>query len=431
MSPVKFLAQRDARLLLATRLTSQTADGAQQAALATFVLLSPESRSTALAVAVGFSVLLLPYSVLGPFAGVLLDVWSRRAVLVTANTVRALGALGIAWQLSARTSGWGLGISVLLVLGLGRFVLAGLSAGLPHVVEREHLVAANSAFPTAGTLFAAAGTLLTASLLALAPASSAALAEVAVAGGYLGAAALASCIPRDRLGPESRDATQPPHLRSLRQIPIDLVSGLSHLASRPAAWHPMLVVINHRIAFGALTICGLFIARWQATTGEALGEAVLLAGGAGFGALVAALAAPRTVRRVGAARSSSAALILALSSPAFYAAAHATADARWLLPGGATIGFAGQWVKIAADTALQVHVSDGNRGRIFTIFDIGLNAGLVAGIWLAALFIPPHGYSTPVMIGVGGVLLVSAWLAYRSDGADHPVKHRPNVPNDG
>src|SRR4249919_883463 len=59
--------------LYATRMTSQFADGVLQASLASAVLFSPERQTDAAKVAAGFSVLLLPYSLVGPFAGVLLD----------------------------------------------------------------------------------------------------------------------------------------------------------------------------------------------------------------------------------------------------------------------------------------------------------------------------------------------------------------------
>ena len=50
-----------------------------------------------------------------------------------------------------------LGLSVLIVLGIGRFVLAGLSASLPHVVAGRDLVTANALTPTSGTIMAAVG----------------------------------------------------------------------------------------------------------------------------------------------------------------------------------------------------------------------------------------------------------------------------------
>ena len=80
---------RDFRRLFATRLTSQAADGAFQAALASLFFFSPERQTSAGSVAAAFATLLLPYSLVGPFAGVLLDRWRRRQILVVANLLRA------------------------------------------------------------------------------------------------------------------------------------------------------------------------------------------------------------------------------------------------------------------------------------------------------------------------------------------------------
>ncbi|MSW43464.1 MAG: MFS transporter, partial [Actinobacteria bacterium] len=84
------LATRDFRRLYSVRLIGQFADGLLQAALATFVLFSPERQPDAVKVAAAFAILLLPYSIIGPFAGVFLDRWRRRDVLVRANIVKAL-----------------------------------------------------------------------------------------------------------------------------------------------------------------------------------------------------------------------------------------------------------------------------------------------------------------------------------------------------
>jgi len=58
------------RRLFAVRLFSQASDGIFQVALASTILFSPERAPSAGAIAAGFAVLLLPFSVLGPFAGV-------------------------------------------------------------------------------------------------------------------------------------------------------------------------------------------------------------------------------------------------------------------------------------------------------------------------------------------------------------------------
>ena len=74
--------------LLEVRAVSQFGDGLFQAGLAGAILFNPERAATPWAVAGAFAVLYLPYSLLGPFAGALLDRWDRRLVLVGANSGR-------------------------------------------------------------------------------------------------------------------------------------------------------------------------------------------------------------------------------------------------------------------------------------------------------------------------------------------------------
>jgi hypothetical protein len=70
------LAVPDFRRLLRVRLTGQLGDGMFQGALFGAAFFNPEKATSAGEAAVAFATLLLPYSLVGPFAGVLLDRWS-------------------------------------------------------------------------------------------------------------------------------------------------------------------------------------------------------------------------------------------------------------------------------------------------------------------------------------------------------------------
>src|SRR6201999_200798 len=82
--------------LFVVRLFGQFGDGMFPASLAGAVLFNPERQAHAADIASGFAVILLPYSLIGPFAGVLLDRWWRQRVLVRSNLIRALGVAGVA-----------------------------------------------------------------------------------------------------------------------------------------------------------------------------------------------------------------------------------------------------------------------------------------------------------------------------------------------
>ena len=77
------------RRLLAVRVAIQSCDGVLQVALASYVLFSPERQPDAVSIAVVLAITLLPFSILGPFVGVVIDRVSRRQVLVVGNLARA------------------------------------------------------------------------------------------------------------------------------------------------------------------------------------------------------------------------------------------------------------------------------------------------------------------------------------------------------
>ena len=72
------LAERNFRRLFWTRLISQTGDGIVTAAIGTYVFFNASSFTSPTAAASALTVVYLPYSLIGPFAGVFIDRWSRR-----------------------------------------------------------------------------------------------------------------------------------------------------------------------------------------------------------------------------------------------------------------------------------------------------------------------------------------------------------------
>lgn len=121
----------DFRRLLTARVLSQLSDGVFQVSLASYVIFSPERQSSPADIASVLLVLLLPFSLIGPFAGVLLDRWRRRQVLYLGNLARCGLGLVTGALLLAGVPDWLFLGAALLVTALNRFILAGLSAALP------------------------------------------------------------------------------------------------------------------------------------------------------------------------------------------------------------------------------------------------------------------------------------------------------------
>jgi len=141
----------------------QLTDGIFQSALASFVLFSPERQPDAKSAAVAFAVVLLPYSLVGPFVGTILDRVSRQRVILFANLFRAFTLIFIAGLIRNGATGVELTIFVLLAFGVNRLILAGLSAGLPLLFDtsgtegRNTLVSINATAVTGGTVFVVLG----------------------------------------------------------------------------------------------------------------------------------------------------------------------------------------------------------------------------------------------------------------------------------
>ncbi|MFF7355068.1 MFS transporter [Streptomyces filipinensis] len=404
------------RRLLYIRLLSQGADGVYQVALAAYVVFSPEKQTSATAIASAMAVLLLPYSLVGPFAGVLLDRWRRRQVFVYGNLLRALLAALTAVLMIGRVPDWLFYASALCITAVNRFVLAGLSASLPRVVDTERLVLANSLSPTAGTLAATAGGGLAFAVRLVASGSDAA---VVLLGAflYLCAGLTALTMAPALLGPD-RQPKRPRMANALADTARDLIAAVRHLTApqrREAAW-ALAAMTLMRFCYGALLVLLLMLCRYAlSTTPEEglrlLGLALALSG-AGF--FAAAVVTPWAAGHLGPRRwiavCSGAAAVLepALGLP--FAAGP-------LLIAAFVLGLITQGAKIATDTVVQSCVDDAFRGRIFSVYDVLFNVAFVGAAGVAALMLPPDGRSTLLVALVavlyGGVAVALARFGRR------------------
>lgn len=412
------LANGNFRRLFAVRVVGQFSDGLLQAALATFVLFSPEREPDPVRVAAAFTILLLPYSFIGPFAGVFLDRWSRRNVLVRANQLKALLTVPVIALVFAGDDGIVLGIAVLVVLGIGRFILAGLSASLPHVVQGPNLITANALTPTAGTIAAAIGGLVGIGLRAVVGGGDAG-SMVVLSGAILGfliASAIASTLGVRQLGPDGT-GPQDTFLGVLR----GLVSGIAVLRETPLPRRAIVVVAAHRVVFGALTVGALLLVRNTfhdaADADAALGDFAIITAATAAGAVIGAVLTPGVTRRIGAVPWGATALLIAgIGIGAFLAGALLPAFAL-ILVGTAAVGFAGTSVKICADTLVQRHINDDHLGRVFALFDMIINVAMVTGITLMAFTAPLSGQATIAYALLIALMVSTAfWYQTRRQG---------------
>jgi hypothetical protein len=292
-------------------------------------------------------------------------------------------------------------VAVLICVGVDRFLLAGLSAGLPHVVAPEDLVTANALTPTAGTAAYGVGAGITLGLRWLGASDPVLLLTSAVL--LAAASALALRLRPNQLGPDR----VVPLTQGWRSVGSGLAQGVRHLWERRGPAYALGAVGAHRFVYAVITIASILLCRNTladpSDTNAGLGLLSLVAGVSGGGFLLAAVLTPIATGRMPPQRW----IVICLGGAAMAQAL--LAIGIWL-PGllavAFVLGLAAQGVKICVDTILQMQVDDSYRGRVFTVYDMVFNAVFVAAAALAAVALPASGFSRPVYL-----ILATAYLA--------------------
>ncbi len=415
------LAVRGFRRILGIRLASQLADGWFQAGLGASVLFDPTKQTSPVAVATGFAVLLLPYSLIGPYVGVFLDRWSRRSVLYLTNLLRAALVVPVVPMIWADRKGPGLVVVALAIIGLNRLFLSGVNAATPHVVDDRRLVTANAVSGTLGSVCYSVGLGTSALLLKVGlPADRhgyAALAALAPLG-YLASALLArASFAPDSLGPTAVERRSEGVLTALVVVGRGMIDGLRHLAARRGAAYALLAQAAFRVLFGILTLSGLLLYRLYFThdnvSGSIAGIAQVFIGGS-LGVLAGAFITPSVTRRIGGWLWIASLLVLVGATVLLLGLPFRPV---LLAIGAFFINVAAQGIKIVVDTALQHECADEYRGRVFSVSDTSFNLCFVLGLFIAAVTLPPDGHSPTVMALIGvGYLATAAWYALVGGG---------------
>jgi MFS family permease len=402
------LRRADFRKLFAVRLTSQFGDGVLNVGLASYVFFNPERAAGAPAVAAAFAVLLLPYSLIGPFAGVLLDRWRRRNVLLGATLLRAGIVLGVAGLVLAGVTGPAFYATVLVAIGVNRFFLSGLGASLPHVVDDDELVMANAVSPTCGTIVALLGAGAGFVVRGALGAGSDAAVFVIAAGCYLTACALSLRMPADLLGPD--DPAGMPGVRAAsRNVVAGFVAGARHVAARRPAALALSVMAATRCVFGVLTVMLILLFRNDfneaADVDAGLAGLAVAVGASGAGFATAALVTPIAVRRM---RTETWVTTLLATAAVLVVVPSALFQPWALVVASFGLGVCVQGIKICVDALVQHSVDDAFRGRVFALYDMIFNVVFVLAAGVAAAALPPTGRSLAMLAALSAGLAATA-----------------------
>jgi predicted MFS family arabinose efflux permease len=383
----------DFRRLFAIRMVSQSADGLFQAALISSIVFSPERQSTATGFAIATLIVSAPYSVIGPFTGVFIDRWSRRAILVGAPWLKAALVWLVLFDPTAAPVPFYAG--ALWVLSVNRFYLATAVAVVPRLVPTEDLLMANSTATVGGTVALLLGVFVGGWIAELVGDD----APVVFAAGamWLVASWVASRI-RDPLRPHHVPET--PAADQVRRVAAEFADGARRLVRTPRAVGPIASITLDQMGQGVVLVLSLVVFRDR--FGEGVGSFSNLVGAGGIGVLVGILTVGTLEERfrkqhiVAAGFLAGGIVLLAVST---------TVTGLSVLLASFAVGLTFAWKKIPIDTMVQESIPDGYRGRVFAVYDVAYNVSRIVAAFIAVAVMPSLGADATVAL-VGAVFVL-------------------------
>ncbi|MFM7529010.1 MAG: MFS transporter [Nodosilinea sp.] len=355
----------------------------------------------------------IPAVLFGALAGVFVDRWPKRAVLVLSNLLR--GGLVVLLPLGLwLTQGWGqigaVPVSFLLLLAvtlamstLTQFFAPAEQAIIPVLVDRSDLLSANSLYTTTMMAAVIVGFAVGEPLLGLSDRLMTALGvshhgpALLVGLSYLTAGA---CLVAITPPPETLASP-----RDLAQIWTDIRDGLDYLKGHAQVRVAILQLVLLSCVFAALAVLAVRLAELIPTIKASQFGFLLAAGGVGLagGALFVGNFGQRFLKRY---LSLAGALGLALSLIALAWTPEQLWPSIVLL---ALTGWSGSLVAIPMQTLIQQNTPKDMRGKVFGLQNNFINIALTLPLALASLVETSVGLSNVflglgVLVGVGGVV---------------------------
>ena len=411
MNVWQLLTDRKFSRLLRVRWTGQMTDGVFQSALASFVIFSPERQANALSAALAFAVVLLPYSIIGPFVGTILDRVSRQRAIAYSNLARALTLTVVSFLIFEGQTGIVLTVFVLVAFGVNRLILAGLSAGIPLMIESKSLISANALAVTGGSVCVVLGGGIGLGLRRLLDGLTTAdhadgYIILIGALGYLLAALFAATLKKQEIGPLEHEIIN----ASFSQGLIEMREGIKFLRQNIDTARGIGAVAVHRGGMTALTLIALLLERNTfhdpADNEAGLAGLSFTLSIAACGFVVGAVIAPYGVRRVGRHRWMRFTMVASTLGPLFIVF---TRTPLTLSFAAFLTALFGQSLKVTNDALVQSKIDDIYRGRVFSVYDVVVNGAIVSGAVIAALMLPNTGdtFLVPLIVAI---LYVTAGL---------------------
>ena len=404
------LRERDFRFLMSAQFAAQAGDGIVQAALAKLIAFGGQK---------GFDVegardpeellrivlyIFVPYTIISPFLGVVIDRWDRRRLLFLANGVRAVVIGLVALSGTGDVGDVPLFLAFLLTLASTRLVLATKAAAIPAALNGSSLVEGNAVSQLGGAMFQLGGAgvaLVAAELMDTDP--------IVLVGAIVYGIGAVAALGIRRAG-EVRGATKS-FGREIADVLGNIAAGFREVARIPKAAASITTYFWLRLLWSFCIVGIGFIARELLADDDM--QVLIVTGGAGaVGAVLGFVLAGRLHALV----RTTAYLVLGAAAVAGVSAAVLGAieakAALALLTFG--LGFGFFLAKISLDSMVQEALGDDFRGRAFSLYDIAYNLAWVVAAGAMKLFWTDENQGL-LVAGMGivfllGMLLIAAWF---------------------
>ena len=368
----EMLRERDFRALIGGQALGQAADGFAQATFAKVLILDPLSAGTPSRVFYLFALTLVPYSLIGPYVGVFVDRWPRRALMQWANVIRAVLLLTLPIWTRVFDGDEPLYVAALLLMSLGRVFLATKGAVLPVLLHEHHLLGGNSLSSGVGMISALLGGAVGIFGVEIIGQDAALICAAVI---YAGAAFVLGRIssPLDHPNPPAESLSA-----AVVRVNKELAEGVSAIWVRKPARLSLIAIFVAR-TIGMFVVVAAILVIKEVFPGEVgdlgrVSSSAVALGAAGAGAFAGAAAAPLLGRR--------------LANGGLISAGFAVSGVAIIALGGIVnipallaltfLGGLGGFIsKVAVDAEVQQDLPDELRGRAFALYDILYNLASV------------------------------------------------------
>ncbi|MGC9503203.1 MFS transporter [Baaleninema sp.] len=355
----------------------------------------------------------IPAVLFGFLAGILVDRWHKKEVLVVTNLLRGVFVLVLPplfWLTREQSFAglpWGFGVLLgitFLVSTLTQFFAPAEQAAIPLIVKRKHLLSANSLYTTTMMASAIVGFAVGEPMLAIADRAlhNIGFSQELVVGGSYVLAGVVLLLLRTR-----ENLTHLQAAAAERHVWEDLKDGLRVLKRQPHVRSALVQLIVLFCIFAALAVLAVRLAEIMPALKSSQFGFLLASSAAGMAvgaALVGQIGsqfAPRRLSLYGSLGMAASLVALSLLTQQLVPSLVAIA----------ALGFSAAWVGIPMQTIIQAETPEEQRGKVFGLQNNAVNIALSLPLALASVAESFFGLSA-VLASLAAIVVAAGLITW-------------------